>query len=550
MKGELDLVATEMELQTEPLLLDSGLETENRPAPRLRPKRLLRSAQVFVIAALLFVSVFRSGVVRDLYSSFLSAAGVAENKGLSSLSVLHTPSGVRKEILPQHDNGANSASESLESEGTQPALPPVEVPSKDKLADCSNASISEVPSAGRLLKYDAWGLPPLEQFENTLPPKLREGKEAIAAWAAQFYASSPISYYAKIYQRILARAISNGTVNSLTDMTIELRDTVPLNCKGCTEALPQSVRVIRVAGVHGASLVMHVEDVMSKRVYSLHVPVTAKELVKEFGDEGFLQNMEEAVALEKLSSMQACGNISAEHAASHKGIVVPLCSGRIDGLKNLFSGKWAYIYNDVKLTEKIHGSLLHLRTADVDVMAQARDYIAFRLLHIILRLEQSGVGHIGVEWGSFFLQEDGSFLLGNFDSASPFGKPVATFSSSLADYPEPKLVLQSNTIGLAPEAQSNLWSLGVLLFELYTGETEPYGRVEGSTFGERAWHLSKNLLSEGTRSRLLIPKLEAHKVPFRWKMLILQLLEPNNSERTTALEIIRNFPDLVYMIFD
>ncbi|CDJ29696.1 uncharacterized protein EMH_0051880 [Eimeria mitis] len=90
-----------------------------------------------------------------------------------------------------------------------------------------------------------------------------------------------------------------------------------------------------------------------------------------------------------------------------------------------------------------------------------------------------------------------------------------------------------------------MWSLGVLLFQLYTGEDHPYGKVEGPDWAEQAESLSQQLLRDGTRSDILIPKLDAAEVPERWAELILRLLEPQRAHRIGAFQVIKEFPDLI-----
>ena len=128
--------------------------------------------------------------------------------------------------------------------------------------------------------------------------------------------------------------------------------------------------------------------------------------------------------------------------------------------------------------ERAVGSLQNLiRTAE-DVEEQARDYIAARLVHMALKLEHSGVGHLQFDWDSLFVRRDGSFLLGNFASAAPFGECIYPFKAFVTHPAEPSVMMAFDKSGVfIPEARINTWGPEVLLYQLYTAQAYPYGRL-------------------------------------------------------------------------
>lgn len=391
---------------------------------------------------------------------------------------------------------------------------------------------------------DAWGLPSLDYFESTLHSRLRRGREAIAAWVARFNNSRYLSGSANKSQRLLAEALSSGASDSLVGMTVILRDARPLNWSD--KAGPKILRITKVVDVLQWSLVAHAED-LSGKTYTFHIPVIRKKWVEDMDVALFLHKVREAATAQTESSMQACGNLPAELVAAQKGFAIPIFSTEIVGMDPAFSARDSYIFNRVVLMEKFQGNLGIIKSAASSVMLEAREYIASRLLQIVLKLEQSGVGHISIDWSSLFLRDDGTFLLGNFVSASPFGKPASDLMSAVSNYPDPNMVLQSQDNGIAPTAGSNLWTLGVLLFELYTGDSEPFGSLDAADWEQQALSLSEKLVREGTRSEVLASKLDVAKTPTRWKQLIIRLLEPSPVHRITGFEVVREFADLLQL---
>ncbi|CDJ31261.1 LOW QUALITY PROTEIN: uncharacterized protein EMH_0008530 [Eimeria mitis] len=77
------------------------------------------------------------------------------------------------------------------------------------------------------------------------------------------------------------------------------------------------------------------------------------------------------------------------------------------------------------------------------------------------------------------------------------------------------------------------------------GEDHPYGDVRGQDWMDQVKNISVNILGDGTRSDVLMPKLKAAKVPKRWAELIVRLLEPQRGYRIGAFQVIREFPDLI-----
>ncbi|CDJ63047.1 hypothetical protein, conserved [Eimeria necatrix] len=500
-------------------------------------KHYLRWLYSFVAGLICFVLIRRNLAPRVNGSALVIAVADAEHISTNSGSLV-SPSQDFGERVEPDDN--SSPADDFEAPS-----PPVQL----------IEGVPGVPWASILLggdssthtpDHDIWGVPSLEKFENALPPQLQRSKDAIAAWTAQFYASDNANESAEALQRMVAEAISNGTEDSLVGKTIGLRGIWPLNWSSSNRPQPHKIRIVKVVGVAGRALVVNAIDCKSRNSFSVHIPVISEDFIGSHGSEDALREVRRAADAAVEAQLQACGGVSAEQAASQKGIAVPLYTAEMQSLDELHLREGFYIFNRTELGEKVDGSLAQLRSEAPNVMTEARDYIASRLLHIVLKLEQSGVGHLKIDWSSFFLRGDGSFLLGNFGSASPFGVPTGNLFSSMSDYPEPSMILSSRRSGVTTEAGTNLWSLGVLLFQLYTGEEHPYAVVEGRTWTERRMQLARVMLEQKVRSDVLLPKLEASNVPDPWKKVILRLLEPCREFRISGTDIVREFPELIY----
>ncbi|CDI83301.1 hypothetical protein, conserved [Eimeria acervulina] len=392
--------------------------------------------------------------------------------------------------------------------------------------------------------YDDWGLPSLEDFERTLSSRLKQGKAALAAWAVEFYTSDAVAQSVETSQRIVCEALWERTVGSFVGMVLVLRGTRPLKLDDEIRHLPHVLRVTKVAGVLRWGLLLHAEDIDANREFSLQIPMLDEDVIEVFGVETFLGKAREAFKDERNAEIQACGSVSAALTASLKGFAVTLYTAEIVGVSPVCSAGETLILNQPKLLEKFQGTLNDLKKSAPGVMAKARDYIATRLLHIVLKLEKTGIGHLALDWDSLFLREDGSFLLGDFGSSAPFGRPIISELASLSDHLEPGILAAEDT-GLSPAPGTNLWSLGIMLFQLYTGKDNPYGTEEGNSHGDAAKSLAKGLLTRGVRSYILNHELAASNVPLRWQQLILRLLEPRSSNRINGFEIIWEFFDLL-----
>ena len=138
------------------------------------------------------------------------------------------------------------------------------------------------------------------------------------------------------------------------------------------------------------------------------------------------------------------------------------------------------------------------------------------------------------------------FFWGGFDACIPFGRAIGMHIRLSGRYVEPTLRIQEDVYAenAVPQAHSDLWSLGMLLYELFTGGNVPYTEDERD-YLEYALPMSKYLIDKEVDPIELVPDLDAANCPVRWKQLIMRLLHPVRGSRITASGIMMEFPDLV-----
>ena len=469
---------------------------------------------------------------------------VAVHKGLASRALPRPISSAMQESGGLQEKGQERDDSGLDSvEDFEQAPPPSLEEGKETLA----ALASKVP--GDLEKgqeRDDWGLYSLEYFEQALPPSLKEGKKSLAALAPKL--SGDLAHDAgEPYQRAVAQALSNGSSENLVGMTISLHNPQPLG--GTSTEGPSSTQnllVTRILGYYPWNLLVNAEDVETKEEFSVSIPIMSNSNVKKYAKDDLEQQVKLAVEQEQETILRVCGNIPAKSAASQKDMAVPYYVGQILGLDNIHSSGDFKIFNTAAVMGKVVGDISSLVSVAEGLQPSMWDYIAHRLLQIVLKLERSGVGHLQLSRKSLFLREDGSFVLGNFCSCAPFGEEKSHISGQVQLTLEASLMsryLESKR--LVPDAKANLWYLGVLLFQFYTGTGHPYAEVVGPGRRGDPSAAAFQLLRMEIRSEMLIPQLERSKVPLRWGGLILRLLEPQSVNRITAFQLVQEFPDLI-----
>ena len=122
-------------------------------------------------------------------------------------------------------------------------------------------------------EHGDWGLDTLEHFEQVLPTSLEKGKRLLAALASGL-SGGPEEDAAEPFQLALARALPNGSSDSLVGMTISLRNSRPLSRSATEGSLPQqNLLVTRILGYHRWNLLVNAEDVETREQFSVSIPI-------------------------------------------------------------------------------------------------------------------------------------------------------------------------------------------------------------------------------------------------------------------------------------
>ncbi|CDJ36585.1 LOW QUALITY PROTEIN: Protein kinase domain-containing protein, related [Eimeria mitis] len=501
----------------------------------------------------------------ERYLLYFLTLGVASALAFTVLSKIPADARSRMPLDKEGEGGGHRGDDRMPSSATpssaatepeqQHQAEPANAPPADSEKDASLlSSVATVPPSrpeDQLPFYDMWGLPMLDHFEKTLPPVVKRGDE-IAAFLANTGITEDADDQEPYEIQTVARTLSNGSSDTLIGMTMVLNNVKPLHWMEKNGPLSRIVRINKLLGRGTSAIVVEAEDTDTHELFAMRIFRQAEEFAQGYeSDDSFVAEIRRELRLQEEGARQLCGVIPASMVASKKGISVPLYTADIAGAPEGVHVGGYFILGRVQLMERLYGAVVSLFTDAREVVIEAREYIARRLLQTVLKIQEAGLSHNDLKWDNMLLRPDGSFVIADLGSILPFGKPYRHLTLYTPEYREPQLAQPScSEYGdgyTIPQASSDMWSLGVLLYELFTDQRYPYGEIEAEGTDTPEVMLAKWLLEGNTRSDIMLPRLGAEKVPPRWMQLIVRLLEPKRTHRITAWGILEEFPELVHI---
>ncbi|KAL8443448.1 hypothetical protein Emed_006803 [Eimeria media] len=390
-------------------------------------------------------------------------------------------------------------------------------------------------------------LPSVEDADSQLSLSAQEGKKFLAQHVSlESHGSSRLSLSDRQAIAAVTSVLTGDAGGELIDQVIKVENVNPLQDARTDTPQSRSLKVRKFLGKGSTWAAFEVEDVETGEELALRVFLMPK---LQLPTDETIELGKQALDLEERSARQVCGLMDSLVVAREKGIAVPVQTGELSGIPEVSSTGRFHVFSQVQLMELMEEDLGSLLERHEQVPVEAKEYIAQRLLLQVLHLQQAQVSHTDLKLENCLLRKDGSFLLGDFGYSTPWGECMHKLSRLTLAYAEPELLIDFRAFLLedaevTPHPKSDLWSLGAILFELFTDGDLPYGMMEAHNDIDGLCNIAKKLLDREASSDELEPALKQAEVPSRWRELILKLLEPQRTHRITGSEIVEKFPDL------
>lgn len=409
-------------------------------------------------------------------------------------------------------------------------------------------SLREVWADAVVGEEESWGLPSMEELERRASPFLEYGKKEIADFVRRRHERT-FPRDGTIGDDVLTtmgQMLSGGKNNSLVGTTIRLKDLQKLG-SDVVDGGEHEFLVKKYLGEDSWSIYVEVVDRGSQKTYAMRLQTLPH---RAEGKEIRPQLAEDLLHLSLLDStiamLESVGKAPLEQAADHRGLALTSSVAAIEGLPKVVQCKKVYATSKVELMERFHGSLEEVFNRETRMPMSAKLYAARRMLAQVMLLQQAGLSHNNLKLQNFFMRQDGSFYLTDFDASTRIGEPLDRVKGVTLRYAERELAAvaaQDDPDADPPvvHAKSDMWSLGLCLYKILTNGELPYRLDEGIP----ASRILTMLDQQGIRSDFLLGSLTRAQVPHRWIGLLKGLLEPRREHRLDAEAILVHFADLL-----
>lgn len=393
-----------------------------------------------------------------------------------------------------------------------------------------------------------WGLPGVETAERSFPESAMRGKALLAQSLRSQKSRIPLPN-ADTYEAMgaLANVISSGASDSLIGLEIRLK--VKRIWQFTSGPVPVVLKVTGFLGSGATNSLVQVESSCGRQRFAMRILSSRSRGFKN--ETAAEESMKKALALETESMIQACGEGLPEDAAHDRGIAVPIYTAEIEDVPHIISSGRVLVFKDVLLMERLYGDLAQELGTFREMPSDVKEYISRRILLEVLHLQEAGISHNDIKWGNFFLREDGSFLLGDFGSATKFDKRLdGSMTGVTPEYGEPNLLIDFHNYLVngdmaLPDRKSDMWTLGTLLYQIHMGGAIPYNTEGSDNSLDSMRHRADRILAQATTPKKLTVDMRRAGVPLRWQQLICRLLEPHRPRRISAREVAEEFKDLL-----
>ncbi|KAL8275301.1 hypothetical protein Esti_000750 [Eimeria stiedai] len=526
--SSLDLVLPlnepEVESQTGGSSTTKSAKSRRRKRSRVHLKD--KSAQVTLLLALLGV---------HLFTDFAN--------GKTHPLLKHAPAFFKKSLANLPGPVANAVRYAT---GMTPPKDDLRLPRKKRTLP-SGSSAKHKPKSSRKSSHKERTLPSVDEVDSRLSLSAEKGKRFLAQNVSlEPDARRRLSAVEAQVVAAVASVLTGDSGEDLMGQVIEVENVNSLQGPRTDTPKSRFLKIRKFLGKGSSWAAFKVEDVDTDEELGLRIFVMQK---LQLPTDETIQLGKEAIDLEERSARQACGLTDPLLVGGEKGIAVPSHTAELAGIPEVSSTGRFHIFSRVQLMELMEEDLGNLLERQKRVPPETKEYIAQRLLLQVLHLQQAHVCHADLKLENCLMRKDGSFLLGDFGYSTPWGESMHNLSRLTLAYAEPELVLDFRGFLLedeqvTPHPTSDLWSLGAVLFELFTDGDLPYGMMDVHNDLNGMCDLAKSLLDRDASSKELTLTLQEANVPQRWCELLLRLLEPQRAKRITGSEIVEMFPDL------